>query len=268
MPGSCPYTTERWAPVDSSHRCRLGQFSRQLCQVGEPICILSMSNSERLNYLPQVTQLLGGKAWFEPRQFTGEGDNGVDGFPLASPPPYCHIGPLRSATRHLLPSRACSRGLPGGHGGQRRCRQALASSFVFVFVFLNTEHFKTLHVIPAQGPRSSSPSCFSVSACAAEVSTPRPSERRLEALEWWLQGGCTSHREPGAWVRGWRAAGCHLGRSEAGCAGNALVAQSLTVPAGSLRPIAQMRILGPRVTQSGWGGVSRRVWPGVLPTLP
>lgn len=78
------------------HRCGVGQFSFQVCQVGELISTLSMCNSERLSYLPQITQLLGGKAWFEPKQFWGldGGGNGVDGVPLASSPPYCHIGPL------------------------------------------------------------------------------------------------------------------------------------------------------------------------------
>lgn len=52
-----------------SHSSGVSQASLQLCKVGNLICTLLMNNSERLSYLPQVTQLLGGNAMFEPRQF-------------------------------------------------------------------------------------------------------------------------------------------------------------------------------------------------------
>lgn len=59
-------------------------------------------------------------------------------------------------------------------------------------------------------------------------------------------------------MRGLRIVRCPLGRS---------VALSLTVPAGSLRPIAQMGTLRPGTHSLGWG-LPGRVWPGLLLILP
>ena len=52
--------------------------------------------------------------------------------------------------------------------------------------------------------------------------------------------------------KGWGSAEWHLCRSGTVCRGQALVAQSLMDLAGSLRPIAQIRTLRPKVTRTGW----------------
>lgn len=52
-----------------SHTSSVSQSSHQLCKEGNAILTLEMSNSERFSDLPQVTELLSGKGWFEPLWF-------------------------------------------------------------------------------------------------------------------------------------------------------------------------------------------------------
>ena len=58
--------------LGGSHTSGVSQSSLQLWKVGNLILTLEMSNSERLNDLPEVTQLLRGRAWLEPSQFWEE----------------------------------------------------------------------------------------------------------------------------------------------------------------------------------------------------